>query len=231
MGRMDPFKGIFDLVPILRRLNHWSVPARLTIAGGQHEALARRFTQRKLDHLVVWKGRVPHEECFRLASEHDVLLMPTRKEAFGMVTIEAMSMGCVPVAYDIPSGTTEIIANGQSGVLVSLGDFRACAEAIKLLNENRDQLQALSQRAMARARSEFSAQAMATQLYAFLTRLQKHALANPSERKSAPPPEIVSVKPRSLRYNRLPPFVREWLRNQVGARPRLSYWLLNHWYQ
>ena len=176
---MDPFKGIFDLVPILQRLDKMKVPVRLTIVGGRHELLARRFRQKKLDQLVTWTGRVPHEECYRLAAESDVLLMTSRKEPFGMVTIEAMSMGCVPIAYDTPSGSTEIIEDGQSGLLVPLGDFRFWAQAVKMLHEDREQLRRLSEGAMGRARTSFNEMTLASNLHVFLQRVQINARNHP----------------------------------------------------
>jgi glycosyltransferase involved in cell wall biosynthesis len=227
---MDPFKGIFDLVPILQRVKKLGVPVQLMIAGGTHDLLQRRFKRKHLDPLVTWAGRVPHEDCYRLAEESDVLLMPSRKEAFGMVTIEAMAMGCVPLGYDIISGSREIIENDKSGLLLPLGNFVAWANAIKTLHQNREKWRRLSAGAMERARTEFNETAMVSRWCAFLKRVEAHAKTCPSERKSGLPPEIES-KSRALnsQYQRLSPSIRIWLRNWIGACPRLNYWLLNRW--
>ncbi|MEI7809098.1 MAG: glycosyltransferase [Verrucomicrobiota bacterium] len=228
MGRLDPFKGIFDLVPILQRLDKMKVPVRLTIVGGRHELLARRFQQKKLDQLVTWTGRVPHEDCYRLAAENDVFLMPSRQEPFGMVTIEAMSMGCVPVAYDTPSGSTEIIEAGQSGLLVPLGDFKAWAQTIRSLHCNRNRLGELAAGAIQRARGAFNAEIMASNLIAFLNQVIAQVESRPSKRESGLPPETPSIHTRSAYgYQKLSPKWREWIRNQIGVRPRLCYWWLN----
>lgn len=232
MGRLDPFKGIFDLVPILQRLNKMKVPACLTIVGGRQELLALRFRRHKLDHLVTWTGRVPHQDCYRLAAESDVFLMLSRKEPFGMVTIEAMSMGCVPLAYATPSGSTEIIEDGRSGLLVPLGDFTALAQSIQRLHENRGELFLLSQGAIARARTQFSEEVMAKKLCAFLQRVQTNSHSHPSDRKSGFPPAIkAQARSRLVNYKRISPVIREWLRNWVGSHPRLMYWLIKHWQQ
>lgn len=105
LGSMDPFKGIFDLAQVLKRLYKLGVPATLTIAGGSNRLLADRLRQYALNAAVTWTGWLDHEQCYELTASSDVLLMPSRKEAFGMVTIEAMAMGCVPIAYDITSGS------------------------------------------------------------------------------------------------------------------------------
>jgi glycosyltransferase involved in cell wall biosynthesis len=232
MGRMDPFKGVLDIAPILKRLTKLNVAVRLTIVGGEHTLLARRLRCDGLEHLVTWTGIVPHQECYRLAANSDVFLMLSRREPFGMVTIEAMSMGCVPISYDTPSGSTEIIENGQSGVLVPLGDFRAVAQSVKDLHENRNQLLHLSQGAMQRARTHFSHTYMASHLCEFLEEVRTHASKHPSERLTGRPPETSTDPGQSgLRYNILPASIRDWVRNRVGTSPRLSYWLLSHWRQ
>jgi glycosyltransferase involved in cell wall biosynthesis len=228
IGRMDPFKGIFDLAPILARLDKLRVPAHLTIVGGKHDLLMRSFSKNGIDHLVSWKGLVPHEECYRLAAESDVLLMPSRKEAFGMVTIEAMSMGCVPIAYNFPSGSTEIIEDKKSGLLVPLGDYAAWAAAIEALHHDRKRLAELSAGAAARARGSFNMETMSKKLASFLGAVLTHAEIHPAKRESGLPPETPATYTRPSRgYQRLPAWLRGWIRNRVGARPRLSHWLLN----
>lgn len=232
MGRLDPFKGIFDLVPILRRLKRLETPAALTIVGGEHELLARRFKREGLDHLVTWAGWLEHEECYRLAAENDLFLMLSRKEPFGMVTIEAMSMGCVPIAYDVPSGSTEIIEHGKSGCLLPLGNFGAIAREIKKLYEDRQWWSELSAGAVSRARTEFSQEALASRVTKFLERVRANAIAVPSRREVGfPANEHGRQELTRLRYQRLSPGLRAWLRNRLGACPRLSYWLASRWSQ
>jgi len=230
MGSMDPFKGIFDLVPILQRIKKLGVPVKLTIAGGSHDLLARQFKSAQLDSVVTWTGWVPHEECYRLAGESDVLLMTSRKEAFGMVTIEAMAMGCVPLAYDIVSGSREIIENGRNGFLLPLGDFAAWGATIKNLHENRAELRRHSESAMERARTHFNDSIMTARLCSFLESVRANAQTNKSERIAGIPLEIqTQASTIGAHYQRVPLGLRQWVRNSIGRSPRLSHWLLNRW--
>ncbi len=226
-GNMDPLiKGIFDLPPILHRLNKMEAPVKLTIAGGRNGALESRFKKHGLDHLVSWAGRVPHDDCYRLAAKSDVFLQTSRHESFGMVTIEAMCMGCVPIAYDIPSGSREIIEQGKSGLLVPLGNFRAWAESIRWLHENRRQLSEMSQEAMRRARTHFNSENQAQGLSDFLSAIQLNARNHPPQRSAGLPILAAATAPRAS-YASLPPWFRGWVRNVVGCHPHLSWWLLN----
>ncbi|MEJ5310869.1 MAG: glycosyltransferase family 4 protein [Anaerolineae bacterium] len=226
-GNLDPLiKGVFDLVPILQRVVRAGVPVRLTVAGGYSDALEARFKKAKLDHLVTWIGRVPHETCYHLATESDVFLMTSRRESFGMVTIEAMSMGCVPLAYDIPSGNREIIEHNKSGFLLPLGDFNAWATTIKALHDDREWLLTLSQGAMIRARETFDNKRQAARLVEFLEEVRTNAGRYPPERKRGYPQASIGSSGQSM-YHKLPPHFRAWVRDTVGRYPRLSYWLIN----
>ncbi len=228
MGGVTPLKGAFDLVPLLRRLRKLGVPVSLNIVGGQNDALRRQLQRAGLDRLVTWTGRVPHEQCYAAAAESDLLLVPSRKESFGMVTIEAMSMGCVPIAYDIPSGSTEIIEAGESGLLVRLGDLRAWAEQIRGLHHDRTQLAKLSAAAIARARDTFNADTMARNLAAYLSDVIAHTITCAPQRKSGMPPEsAVAFEKPTRGYQRLPAGIRDWIRDRVHAHPKVSYWLLS----
>lgn len=228
MGRVEAIKGVFDFLPLLQRLRKLRVPVALNIVGGDNETLRCLFQRNGSPDLVTWTGRVPHEQCYSIAAASDILLMPTRKESFGMVTIEAMSMGCVPIAYNIPSGSTEIIEHDKSGLLIPLGDIRSWADHIRSLHCDRKRLAELSVAAIARARGTFNAEAMARNMATFLTDVLAHAETHPAKREIGSPSEVPAhFVPAAKGYQRIHPCIREALRNFVGARPRLCFWWLN----
>lgn len=228
LGSVEALKGIFDFVPLLKRLKQMEIPVILNIVGGENQVLARKFDKHGIAESVRWAGRVPHEECYRIAAESDLFLMPSRKEPFGMVTIEAMSMGCVPIAYDVPSGSTEIIENGKNGILVSLGDIKGWAEQIRNLHYDRRRLVELSYAAISRARRDFKAEVMVRNLATLLTDVSNHSENQPSQRMTGQPSQTSSILAHPSRgYQRLPEWLRVWIRNLVYSSPRLSHWLLS----
>ena len=143
-----------------------------------------------------------------------------------MVTIEAMSMGCVPLANDIPSGSREIIEHGKSGFLLPLGDFNAWAESIRSLHENRRRLLEMSQEAMTRARTHFNSGVLAKGMVNFLGVVQLNSRNHPPRRNIGTPVLTASIVPK-ISYSKLPPSFRNWVRNMVGSHPYLSWWWLN----
>lgn len=228
MGRIDPIKGAWDLTKILIRLRKRGVNFRLTIVGGTDDKLARKFERLKLDADVNWVGHVPHEECYSIAAKHDVFLMLSRKEPFGMVTIETMAMGCVPVAYDTPSGTTEIIENTKDGILVPLGNYDALADAIHRLSCDPSLRSRMSLAAIAKARTKFDAVAVAEDTADFIALVAaSRSLGQNNMRLPDLGLDYPHRQQRVFGYHNLPDSIRKWVRTTIHAHPKLSHWVLS----
>jgi glycosyltransferase involved in cell wall biosynthesis len=69
-----------------------------------------------------WLRDVPPEEVPRLIATHDVVLVPSVAEPFGLVAVEAIASGRWVVATDI-GGLRDIVIDGVNGTLVGDGDF------------------------------------------------------------------------------------------------------------
>lgn len=67
-----------------------------------------------------------------LLAQHQVFVLSTHYEGMPLALIEAMAMGCACVATDVV-GVREVIAHGQTGLLVPEGDAQALADAIAKL--------------------------------------------------------------------------------------------------
>jgi rhamnosyl/mannosyltransferase len=100
---------------------------------------------------VVFKGRVSDEELKRLYAASHAIVLPsvTRLEAFGIVLLEAMGAGCVPVVSDLP-GLRDTI--GDSGLVFDVGDVAGLARTLRLLMSEPHMLESLSRRAHARSK-------------------------------------------------------------------------------
>lgn len=67
----------------------------------------------------------------------DIFCLPTRREGFGMVIIEAMAAGLPVVVSRLEGVTTEIIRSDREGILVPVGDTARLAEALtELIGDN-----------------------------------------------------------------------------------------------
>ncbi|NMC42636.1 MAG: glycosyltransferase family 4 protein [candidate division Zixibacteria bacterium] len=87
--------------------------------------------------MVAFHDRVDPEESLRLIAEADIMVMPSRRESFGVAAVEAAACG-VPVIATNVGGIPEVVEDGVSGVLVPPDDCRALTNAILRLAIDRD---------------------------------------------------------------------------------------------
>src|ERR1044071_4554376 len=91
---------------------------------GTCEMLAREL---KVHQHVSFLGKRNHVE--HLIPLAHVALMPSELEAFGLVALESMACGVVPVATRV-GGVPELITDGVDGFLESVGDIPAQADRV-----------------------------------------------------------------------------------------------------
>jgi rhamnosyl/mannosyltransferase len=114
VGQQRPYKGVSNLIAAVAG----SSKLQLTVVGsGPLEAEHRLLALRLGADNVEVRGRVDDSGLDSLFADHDVIALPSvsRLEAFGMVLLEGMQAGCVPVASDLP-GVRDVV--GDAGVLV-----------------------------------------------------------------------------------------------------------------
>ena len=70
----------------------------------------------------------------------DILVLPSIEEGFGLVCTEAMGSGCVPL---VSEACTDLCRHGENALVHPIGDVKALAEHITMLDKNRTLLQKL----------------------------------------------------------------------------------------
>ena len=97
--------------------------------GDYRDFLDRRILELGLEQAVTFVGFVPHAEMPQFYGALDVLAHPAIEEPFGLAVVEAMASG-VPVVAVAAGGVPEIVRADQDGLLVSVRDPGAMADAI-----------------------------------------------------------------------------------------------------
>jgi N-acetyl-alpha-D-glucosaminyl L-malate synthase BshA len=136
LSNFRPVKRTLDCIRILQEVRK-SVPARLLMVGdgpdrGPAEHLARSLG---IHEHVSFLGKQNHVE--RIIPLAHALLMPSEMESFGLVALEAMACGVVPVATRV-GGVPELITHGEDGFMEEVGDIagQAARAAEVLTNED-----------------------------------------------------------------------------------------------
>lgn len=129
VGQLRKSKGIFDLIPIWKKVVEQLPSARLFIVGqdvqNNLEKLKRNAKFFGIAGNVNFLGFVPKGVPFALMKAARVLLLPSYEEGFGLVLAESITAGLRPVAYDLPvfkeyfDQNMSVVPKGDKGRLAS----------------------------------------------------------------------------------------------------------------
>jgi glycosyltransferase involved in cell wall biosynthesis len=158
-GRLAAQKGVEDLLAALDLLQHVRPDLRTLIVGdgplrGRLEDMARAF---QLGALVKFPGH--RDDVPRLLAAADVLVLPSLYEGLPNVVLEAMRFRKPVVATSAP-GTTELVVDGRTGLLVPVKKPPALAQAIRSVVADPELARRLGEAGRARVEEEFRAGAM-----------------------------------------------------------------------
>ena len=104
---------------------------------------------------VTFLGRLSVDELARLYNEHEVLVSPSLYEGFGLPAAEAQACG-TPVVATTAGAFPEVIADGETGLLVPPADARALADAIEALLSDPSRRVAMGAAGVRRIEQQFS---------------------------------------------------------------------------
>ena len=104
---------------------------RLSMAGAGEltDQLKRMVRYRDLDSKITFTGYIPNYRIYQFIQEHDIMVMPSLREAFGVAALETGACGR-PVIASRVGGVPEAVLNGRTGLLVPPDDDDALASAI-----------------------------------------------------------------------------------------------------
>jgi glycosyltransferase involved in cell wall biosynthesis len=155
VGRMNRDKGLCDLAAAFRNIAPRFPDAFLVVVGPDEDGEKDRATQILAgcaDHVrFVGFSKIPEE--FMAAS--DIFAMPSYREGFGSVVIEAAACGLPCIASRI-YGLTDAVVDGITGVFHEPGDVSGIEGALARLLTDHAYRGELGEKALRRAESEFS---------------------------------------------------------------------------
>lgn len=127
-GSLVPAKGVFDLAEALGLLNDLRPLVLIAGDGPAHSALRKRFEALGVEHRFL--GQVAQSTIATALDAADVFAFPSHAEGLPSAVCEAMMSGRAVVAAGV-GGIPEIIADGQTGVLVRRGEPADLAAALR----------------------------------------------------------------------------------------------------
>jgi glycosyltransferase involved in cell wall biosynthesis len=166
LGRLHPSKGfdiLLEAVARAPRIYLWLAGEGAEDATLKRKAAALGISDRV--RFLGWREDVPD-----LLASCDMLAVPSRIEPLGNTIIEAWA-AAKPVIASASAGPSELIASGETGLLVPIGDADGLARAMTMMAGDRDLRARLAQAGSARYRAEFGEAAVVMAYRDFFARI------------------------------------------------------------
>jgi glycosyltransferase involved in cell wall biosynthesis len=129
MGRLNRDKGMNELFTAFSQLEN--VKAKLFIAGAEEPNSGLDYDLlrwAKSAENITFHGYV--NDIQRYFAMLDVLILPSYREGFGNIVIEAQAMGVPVIVSDIP-GPTDAMSPGETGLTIPAKDAQALRQAME----------------------------------------------------------------------------------------------------
>ena len=158
-GRLMAQKNVKTLIDALDILQHVRPGVRALIVGDgpERSVLEETAHDYQLDERVKFLGH--RGDLARLVAAADMLVLPSLYEGLPNVVLEAMQLGKPVVATAAP-GTTEVVVDGETGLLVPLRNPPALAKAIRTLVDAPELARKMGEAGRVRAEAEFGVSRM-----------------------------------------------------------------------
>lgn len=157
-SRLTPKNGLDDLIKAVSLLNNKKEhEAKLIIVGEGHQrrALEHLTEELGLKEKIMFEGFVPHKDIPLYLNAADVFARPSLDEGFGISFIEAMACK-TPVIGTKIGGITEIITDGETGILTPAQNVNSLTNAIERVLSNGELRERLASNGYEVAKSDYT---------------------------------------------------------------------------
>ena len=158
LGRIEPNKGMTELLTACRQLKNDAVPFTLVIAGKEqtegeylpefHNGLGENFE---------YAGLVSGKRKIDFLRSLDVFVLPSYFEGLPMSLLETMSYGAMPIVTPVGS-VPQVVKDGKNGIFIKAHDSESIVSVVKRFSEDRNLLRKLGNAARSTIFNQFCSQ-------------------------------------------------------------------------
>lgn len=138
VGRLNKDKGINEFIEAFAKVEEKDENAYLILVGMNdttNPITTENLKKAKNDSRIILTGNIPKDEVYRHMAMFDVMVHPTYREGFGKVLQEAMGMSLPIITTNVP-GPSEVIAQGECGLLVEVQNVDDLVEKMLLIKSD-----------------------------------------------------------------------------------------------
>ena len=170
IGRLNTDKGIFDLVLAFDKLLKEYENVKLFLIGPDEDNIENQICEFLKFKNVIRIDYVSNpQEILNVA---DVLVLPSYREGFGTIVIEAASMGIPCIASNI-YGLNDAIVNNKTGLLHKVKDIDDIIEKYEYLIENKNKIKEYGVNAKVRVYNNFKDEQLSNELKKYIDKFLK----------------------------------------------------------
>jgi glycosyltransferase involved in cell wall biosynthesis len=137
VGRLSRSKGFDILIKSFAKSNLKSIVKLVILGEGkERKNLEKLIVELDLENQVLLFGKVDNPFIYMKYAKFFIL--SSRYEGFANVLLEALACGTPVIAINCETGTSEIIENGENGILVPIADEEALKVAMEKLYNDRE---------------------------------------------------------------------------------------------
>lgn len=151
-------KGQRFLIEAFEKLAGSYPHLKLAFVGAGAEEIAYKKLALKYQDRILFLGQM--RNIASLMSAADIFVLPSRREAFGLVLLEA-ACAKLPIVASNVGGIREVVTDGVTGTLVEPENSEALANALAGIFQNYDRAVEMAEHAFNKVTSEFDARIMA----------------------------------------------------------------------
>lgn len=141
VSRVVKMKGIEEVIKAFSFIVKEQKDAKLWIVGGGEvhyiKELKAMISDYGVSSNVIFFGKVTEQKKYELMAKSHLLLHASVKEGWGLVVLEAASVGTPSVVYDVP-GLRDVVKHQRTGIVLKTNSPQEMAlESMKLINEGK----------------------------------------------------------------------------------------------
>ena len=170
LGRLNRDKGMLDLATAFADVAARNSDVVLVLVGSEEDVPFSRMQEICGAHRARLYRVGFTSEPERYMAAADIFCLPSYREGFGQVIIEAAASGVPTVASRI-YGITDAVEDGKTGLLFSPGDIAGLTQALLKLAMNQDLRRQVGEAARERALMLFSSEKITKQTLALYSEL------------------------------------------------------------
>ena len=134
LHKQKNYPNLINAIDILKTEKKINCQVIIAGEGPENKNIEDLIHQKKLTNEITLVGSISNP--LSLIEESDLFVLSSSYEGFGMVIVEALSLGKTVVSTDCPSGPSEIIGDNEFGYLCRVDNPSDLAEKIEYAKEN-----------------------------------------------------------------------------------------------